>query len=115
MIVTHNYISGNKNIKFRNRNIDRIDSIKFLGIMLGDHLSVKTHIVYISNKIPRSIDIINRVAYHIPFPQMLSLYYALVYPHLTYGVTLWGKASVVGSQECAGYKQEPSKLLLIMN
>lgn len=35
----------------------------------------------------------NRVSHLIPFGQQMNIYYSLVYPHLTYCVSAWGKAS----------------------
>ena len=99
MLITDNRVHGNSELKIRNRKIDKTDNVKFLRIMLDDTLSFKAHISYISLKLSRSIGVINRVSYLVPFPQLRNLYFALVYPLLTYGVTVWGKASVGGESK----------------
>ena len=111
MLITNSNITGAYRIRFQNRTIKRTDTIKFLGIMLDDKLSFKDHISYVTGKLSRSTGIINRIAFFLPFPQLLSLYYTLVYPHLTYGVTVWGKASVAGVTRMQGMQRRALRIV----
>ena len=69
--------------------IRQVDSTKFLGVFLDQHLSWKTHINYISQKIAKNIGIISRIAYLLPRTIRLNLYYSLILPYLNYCNLIW--------------------------
>ena len=52
-------------------------------------LTLKTHISEISLKIAKNIGVIHRIARLLPQSIKLSLYYALVYPYLSYCNLIW--------------------------
>ena len=43
------------------KELERVGSIKFLGVLLDEHLSWKEHIRYTENKIAKSIGLLFRV------------------------------------------------------
>jgi len=57
---------------------------------MDKHLCWKPHVAYISNKIKRSIGMISKARHFVNIPILMSLYYSMVYPYLTYGVVAWG-------------------------
>ena len=69
--------------------ICQVDSTKFLGVFLDQHLSWKTHINYISQKIAKNIGIVSRIAYLLPLTIRLNLYYSLILPYLSYCNLIW--------------------------
>jgi len=69
--------------------IIQADSVKFLGVFLDQHLSWKTHINYISQKIAKNIGIISRISHILPKSIRLSLYYTLILPYLSYCNLIW--------------------------
>ena len=93
MVITNNNLNRFRNIRIRNRTVERTDSVKFSGLRLDDELSFKNHVSYITNKLSGSVGAINRILYFVPFPQLLNLYYSLVCPYLIYGIVAWSKAS----------------------
>jgi hypothetical protein len=69
--------------------ICQVDSTKFLGVVLDQHLSWKKHINYISQKIAKNIGIISRISYLLPKSIRLNLYYSLILPYLSYCNLIW--------------------------
>src|SRR6218665_586202 len=55
--------------------ITQVDSVKFLGVMVDEHLNWKTHINNIEKKIAKNIGILSKVAYLLPGNDLKSLYY----------------------------------------
>ena len=51
------------------------------------------HISYIANKISCSIGVIGKVKHSLPREALITLYYSLIYPYLTYCNLVWGRAS----------------------
>ena len=56
---------------------------------MDEHISWKSHIMYVSNKFAKVVGIIKKVYHILNQDTMRCLYMALAYPHLIYGVNVW--------------------------
>ena len=74
-------------------NLDRKETVKFLGLLIDSNLTWKSHVDYISTKISKSIGLIAKLRYFVPQSTLITLYWSLVYPYLNYGISAWGQAS----------------------
>ena len=79
----------NFSLKIKNNLIERKSSIKFLGVIIDEHLSWKEHISTVAAKISKSIGIVSKSRFYISNKSLFMLYYALVYPYLYYGNIIW--------------------------
>ena len=70
--------------------IEFVNNFNYLGIILDSNLSWKFHIKMISQKISKSICIINRLKNIVPTSVLQTLYNTLIAPHLSYGILAWG-------------------------
>ena len=77
-------------IKFGRKHISRSDSVKLLGVLLDETLSWRSHLVELSRKLARSVGIFYKLRHFVPLKTLKSVYYALFYPFLSYGITVWG-------------------------
>ena len=68
------------------------ESTKFLGISIDEHLSWKYHIEQMNNKISRALFMLKQVKHVLPLKSLRTLYFALIHPHITYGILAWGSA-----------------------
>ena len=59
---------------------------------MDDRLSWKHHIFELRRKLNKSVGIIFKMKKLCPQRVLISLYYALVYSHLSYGICVWGNA-----------------------
>ena len=74
-----------------NQSLTEENSIRYLGIYIDSNLNWKRHINYIfAKKVKRSIGNLSKLCYYLNSKTLLDLYYALVYPFLTYCVIAWG-------------------------
>lgn len=73
-----------------NSEIDQVPNFDFLGLTLNENLSWKTHIDKISNKISRTIGILNRLKHFLPQQPKLFIYSSLILSHLNFGILAWG-------------------------
>lgn len=78
-------------------------AVKLLGIYLDSDLSWKTHSLHVRNKISSSLYAINKCKNLLNTQTLKLMYYGLVHPYLTYGISLWG----------AGSQSEMKKILII--
>ena len=65
-------------------NIERVRLIKFLGVLLDEHLSWKEHIGYTENKIAKSIDLLSRAMPVLVKHSLLTLYCSYIHTYLNY-------------------------------
>jgi hypothetical protein len=71
------------------REIDQVEKIVFLGVILDDKLSWKSHISHVSTKISKSIGIIRKSSFFLLKQSLFTLYYSMVYPYLQYCNIVW--------------------------
>lgn len=77
-------------IKINGTEICKKEGAQFLGMYVDNDLNWHEHIKNISSKINSSLYIINRVKHILSFSHLKTLYYALIHPHIEYGLVLWG-------------------------
>ena len=77
-------------LKIGDMTVERKPYVKFLGILVDEHLDWSEHIKLCKAKLSSSLYAINAAKKYLNSSQLLMLYNALIYPYLTYGVLLWG-------------------------
>ena len=73
--------------------LDRNEYVKFLGLLIDSALTWKNQIDFICTKISKSIGLIAKLRHFVPQQTLITLYWSLIYPHLSYGTSAWGQAS----------------------
>ncbi|ELU04669.1 hypothetical protein CAPTEDRAFT_75643, partial [Capitella teleta] len=76
-------------ITINNTEIQRVHSTRFLRVIIDDRVTWANHITHVSNKIAKSIGIINKVKHSLKQDTLMILYYSLIYPYLTFCFLLW--------------------------
>jgi hypothetical protein len=74
--------------------LERVSSIKYLGVILDDRFKWQNHISYVCTKISRSVGILSKLRYYVNIETLLKVYYSLVSSHLSYALIAWGSAGV---------------------
>ena len=82
-ILTLNLVNKNSKLACSN-------SYNYLGVILDNQFHFKFHIANVITKVSKAVGIISKLCYFFPSATLLLLYYALVYPHLLFGLVLWG-------------------------
>ena len=80
-------------ILIHNKAIEETTHVKYLGILIDSKLTFKNHIDELKKKISRSIGVLYKLRPFVTSKILSSVYYAIVYPFLLYGITVWGNAS----------------------
>ena len=87
MIFSKRHNHADVSIKLEGKLITRVSQTK--GVIIDDKLNWKAHISYISGEISRAIGVIIN-ARNLGKGALLSLYYTLIFPYLTYCNQVWG-------------------------
>lgn len=77
-------------IRINGIQIENVCETKFLGVIIDNKLSWKSHIRHIKTKVSKSLYIINKVKLCLDTNALRTLYCTLVLPYLTYCVEIWG-------------------------
>ena len=88
---THNL--SNHYLSINGVQLSQATSCKFLGITIDESLCWKKHILNINSKISRALFTIKQIKFALPRESLRTLYFALIHPHLTYGILAWGNAN----------------------
>ena len=83
------YPSSLTKLNINNNEIARTESIKFLGVLLDENLSWKTHIKYIENKISKNIGILFKARSFLNKKSLFSLYYSYIHSYIHIGIVSW--------------------------
>ena len=81
-------------LKIRNCELSSVQKAKFRGVIVDEKLNFKDHVNCIQEKISRSTGAIYRIKDYLPIGILIKLYYAMIYPHMTYAVTVWGASNL---------------------
>ena len=70
--------------------IQRVTEFSFLGLTINEFMNWKSHSSKISNKISRTMGVINRLKRYLPFSALKRMYSFLILSHLQFAITSWG-------------------------
>ena len=77
-------------IRLGRKKVHREKLVKFLEVLLDKTLSFRFHLAALSKKLPRVTGIFFKCR-HFPPPEVLTtLYYAMFFPFIQYGLVVWG-------------------------
>ena len=86
-------------ISIESTQLTQVSSTRFLGIIIDESLSWREQICCISKKIYKSIGIIRKVRHLVTKECLLTLYYSLIYPYLSYCNIVWGSTCTTALQK----------------
>ena len=81
-----------KKIHLNIQNIECKSYIKYLGIYIDEHLQWEPQIQHVNNESAKNVGIINKLRHYFDLHKLKQLYYAPVYPNLSYGLASWAAA-----------------------
>ena len=87
-------LNYNFTLFFGNQSLNQANLTKFLGVYVDEHLTWKHHISFICKQISKSVGIIFRSRFYLSSKTKLTLYYALIYPYITYCNSTWSSTYV---------------------
>ena len=83
------------NLRISNDAIQSVNDFNFLGLHINSKLSWDTHTNVIGKRMSRAVGIIKKLQLVFPKTILLTIYNALILPHINYCLLSWGTASAV--------------------
>ena len=78
------------NVQTNGTKIEHVESFNFLGIMLNENLTWKSHIEMVGKKISKVMGILYRLKNIFPENVLFVLYNSVIVSYINYGLLLWG-------------------------
>ena len=78
-----------------NLDLNRVDSVKFLGVSLDERLSWCVHAANIAGRISKFVPILYSVRTNLDLKSMKIIYYELIYPNIMYCNSVWGNCCAI--------------------
>ena len=82
---THNF-----EIKIGNNILTRVHEAKYLGVIIDDRLSWKSHVAKVKSKMARGCWAMSRLKQYVSPKVLTKIYYSLVYSQMQYCISCWG-------------------------
>jgi len=73
--------------------LQNTQNMKYLGIIVDSKLSFQSHINQLANKLRKWIGIFKKISSLLNFTTKKIIYFSMFYPHILYGIELYGNAS----------------------
>ena len=69
--------------------IKRVETHKFLGLIVDQNLSWKPHMQEVLSKIRRNLGVVRKIARFLDRDSLFQLYHSLILSHIRYGIVVW--------------------------
>ena len=92
MLFTNKRVERKITISANNVNLEQKTECKFLGVIVDENITWKSHVKHISSKITKTIAILRFLKYTFPKDILKTLYMSLIQPYLNYCNVIWGAA-----------------------
>ena len=96
--ASKNAINYDFKIRMGEANLEKVKSIKYLGVMLDEQLSWDCHIEYIRKKLASATGVISKLKYYVDVPILINVYHALFKSRIQYAIVSWGTANYTALQ-----------------
>ena len=85
-------LTHNVTLVMNKKALEQKDNVKYLGVLIDQHLKWNYHISNISKKISRGVGILSKLCNFMDTDLLKTIYFCLVYSHVSYGIHAWGSA-----------------------
>ena len=96
--------------------METVESVRFLGALLDENLSLKDHVKYTENKVAKKINLLYRGKLFLDKNSLLTLFYSYIHTYSNYANLSWSSTnktnlksySVNKSMQCKSSTIEPA-------
>ena len=73
--------------------MERVESVRFLGALLDENLSLKDHVKYTENKVAKKINLLYRGKLFLDKNSLLTLFYSYIHTYSNHANLSWGSTN----------------------
>ena len=79
--------------KLNGKRLNPISTVKYLGILLDEHLLWTKQVNWVNSKLNQTVGILSKLRYNMSLLVLKIVYHSLFGSHLQYGAQLWGQGN----------------------
>ena len=87
----HKLITKNLNFRVSGEKIKPSSTVKYLGVILQEHLEWQKHINTLAVKLNRAAGLLSKIQHYVPKFLLRTIYYSVFNSHLIYTCQIWGQ------------------------
>ena len=115
MIINKNGRNSSINIYINNHQIEKVDSMEYLGITIDSKLNWSKQIKNIESTLSTACGIMSKLRHYVPYECLRSYYYGKVYSCLQYAVLAWGGSNDTRLHRINVLHNKIVKLMVLQN
>lgn len=77
---------------FKNFKINRVEKVKYLGLILNTSLNFSEHVELVKARVSRFVGVLRRISKFVNEATRLKMYYAFIHSHINYINSIWSAA-----------------------
>lgn len=81
----------NLKIKLDGKRLPLSSSVRYLGVIIDEHLCWTKHLDLLASKLRRANGMLSNLRHYLPKYLLRSIYFALFHSHLAYSIEIWGQ------------------------
>ena len=93
-------------LQLNNNIIERENSLKFLGVILDEHLTWKKHIQVIENKVSKNVGVLYKASKLINSKCLRSIYFSFIHSYINYANIAWASTNKTNLKKLFGNKSK---------
>ena len=102
-------------LRFNNKPIERVKKTPFLGVLLDENLSWKSHMLALFQKMRRNVGIIYKLKSYLNSNNLICIYHSLIASHLRYCITSWNHGNTILAKKIDNHCSKVIKLIVKSN
>ena len=102
-------------LRFNNKPIERVKKTPFLGVLLDENLSWKSHMLALFQKMRRNVGIIYKLKSYLNSNNLICIYHSLIASHLRYCITSWNHGNTILAKKIDNLCSKVIKLIVKSN
>ena len=91
--------------------IKRITSVKYLGVLIDEHLIWEEHITVVENKVSKNLGLLHRARRVLDSTALKNLYFSFIHSYLNYGNIVWARTSTTKLKKLASKQKQALRIL----
>ena len=98
-------------VLINDKEVEKVGSIKFLGVLLDEHLSWKEHTRYTENEIVKNIGLLYRAKPFLGKHSLLTLYYSYIHTYLNYANLSWASTNKTNQKKLLSQQKHAIRIV----
>ena len=98
-------------LTINNTVIKREQSTKFLGILVDENLTWKSHIHYLENKISKNIGLLYKAKFLLDRQSLKNIYFSFIHSYINYANIAWASTNQIKLKKLLKYQKHASRII----